>query len=211
MLIAMSNRHYAIFIEPSGELRNFIMQGKREIEQLFPDSPYLNHPPHSTLIYGQYCDPEDWIPQLERMVSPLSSFSINIKQSMIFYDDQPTGGGHTMVLKAEPEPELMQLQLQVGEVLSHHLPETPKIVYPFIKNEPFYSSHMKYGFPFVGSHWIPHFTIASLKQPRDIPTLTKFGQQSFALQDEISAIKVIHINDGHHHEIHSITLEGMNG
>ena len=35
-------------------------------------------------------------------------------------------------------------------------------------------SFKSYGFPYVGSHWIPHFTIASLKTEKSHPMITEF-------------------------------------
>ena len=59
-------------------------------------------------------------------------------------------------------------------------------------------SFVSYGFPFVGSHWIPHFTIASLITNRTHPIITDFMQWKPLYIMNWFNISFWHIDDEHH-------------
>jgi 2'-5' RNA ligase len=163
--------HFGIFIEPTGSLADSIRALKAEVECQLPGHKFCSHPPHSTLIYGQYQEPKLWRDQLAAALAELPPFRIQTTEFGFFYDDALAGGGHTVVFKAQPVPEVFALQRACGDVLKHWRNPGEPARGGLLEREPFRSSYAEYGFPFVGPHWIPHFTIASLKVTKDAPLL----------------------------------------
>ena len=165
-------KHIAIFIEPTGSLATAICSLKAEVERQLPGQKFCSHPPHSTLIYGQYQETKNWREQLAVALAALPIFRIETREFAFFYDDALAGGGHTVVFKAVATPEIFALQKSCGNVLKEWRGEADPVARGgLIEREPFRSSFAEYGFSFVGPHWIPHFTIASLKVAKDSPLL----------------------------------------
>ena len=156
----MDNRtRYGIFIEPSGALRELIVEQKKIVEQILPGQTYCAHPPHSTLIFGCYHSPDNWLELLEDL--QLKSFSVFGDGYHIFPNDVMAGGGHTLVHLLRTNPAMCEAQIKLAEVFEDFLDDpTPQHAFDV---EPLKTSQQRFGFPFVGSHWIPHMTIASLK------------------------------------------------
>lgn len=186
-------KHFGIFIEPTGSLADSIRALKAEVERQLPGQKFCSHPPHSTLIYGQYQEPNRWRDQLAVALAPLPPFRIQTTEFGFFYDDALAGGGHTVVFKAQPVPEVFTLQRACGEVLKHWRNESEPAHGGLLEREPFRSSYAEYGFPFVGPHWIPHFTVASLKVAKDAPLLRMLtaGEARHAFQlDRVSVWEI---------------------
>lgn len=162
----------AIFIEPQAKLKTSLSLWKKKVEESLPGQPYCSHPPHCTLIHANVMS-EDLIDQkICQTQASLSAPQVQVSGTDVFWDDAATGG-HTLYLKITPKSELLDLQLRLAkairsEVLSKEVPA-------FVKNNSnLKNSYDQYGFPFVGSHWIPHFSIASLRTERSHPLITEF-------------------------------------
>lgn len=164
-------KHFGIFIEPTGSLADAIRALKAEVDCQLPGQKFCSHPPHSTLIYGKYQDANHWHDQLTAALAAQPPFRIQTNEFGFFYDDALAGGGHTVVFRAQHVPEIFALQKACGDVLKLWRGETEPAHGGLLEREPFRSSFAEYGFPFVGPHWIPHFTIASLKVAKDAPLL----------------------------------------
>lgn len=161
---------YAVFVEPVGELREFLREQKARIESQLPGQTYCSHPPHSTLIHGAFDNIREWQAELCAGVSDLQPFDLVCSDMQVFYDDALAGGGHTVAVRADRSAALAELQLIAAGVLAGHAAlesATSEIEW----QDPMKTSVERYGFPFVGEHWIPHFTIASLQVGRDDPLL----------------------------------------
>ena len=85
---------------------------------------------------------------------------INILKPQIFYDDQLTGG-KTFIFNVKKNKKLLDLQLNVSNFFKKYLNKV-KINNTFLNRSKEYKSFKKYGFPYVGKHWIPHVTICSV-------------------------------------------------
>ena len=77
---------------------------------------------------------------------------------------------------------LIALQAKIADAIQslHRSIDTPD----FVKNNKVLrTSFKKYGYPFVGSHWIPHLTIASLRtnQNHSLITEAQTGSVSFVI------------------------------
>jgi hypothetical protein len=161
-------KKFGVFIEPTGSLAVAIRTLKAEVESNLPGQKYCSHPLHGTLIYGRYREPSLWCAHLAKVLAELPAFCIQTQEFGIFYSDPRADGGHTCVLKVNPTPDIFLLQRSCADVLKKwRILDNNERDEALVESEPIRSSLLEYGFPFVGSFWIPHFTIASLKVPKD--------------------------------------------
>jgi len=164
---------FAVFLEPQIELSSAIQAWKKKINFHLPDQPYCSHPPHCTLIHVEVSSEIEACLKIKKIVDEADSLKLKVDQVGIFWDDMATGGGHTLHLKIKPEPKIFSLQLKIAKILSPLVPL--KEIPDYISNDSVLrESYKSYGFPFVGEHWIPHFSIASLKTDRINPIITEF-------------------------------------
>src|SRR5690606_23819319 len=103
---------------------------------------------------------------------------INIKGWRVFEQDAVTGG-ETLCLEIENSALLLAIQLEIARSLSPL--RTAAIPYGISWQGAFKSSYDLWGFPFVGAHWVPHVTIASV---------AKYGKQLIpdALNSEVDIL-----------------------
>jgi len=198
---------YAVFLEPEGELRDFILDLKSKVDAVLPCQPYCSHPPHSTLIFTWFKDLAAVKDALEQALSGQSSFEIMVEENILFKDDVMADYGHTFALKVKAEPRLFALQQRVAEALEPliDLEPAPKAS-GFLENEPFASSFRKYGFPFVGNHWIPHFSVASLQVSEDDALLGELMDRDFSFKFRLARISLVEVNDDRHTKLHEYNI-----
>ena len=164
---------FAVFLEPQEELSLAIQAWKKRIDLYLPDQPYCSHPPHCTLINVEVSDEQVACLKIKKIFEETDSFKVEVDQVGIFWEDMATGGGHTLHLKIKPEPEIFSLQLKIAEILRPLVPLNQ--ISDYIYNDSMLKeSYKSYGFPFVGMHWVPHFSIASLITDRIHPIITEF-------------------------------------
>jgi len=164
---------FGIFIEPIGELKNHILRWKEKVNNELVDQNYCSHPPHSTLIYTNISNYSEAIKEIKKEVNLFSSFSIKVKSNGVFWDDESTSGGHTLIWQICQTSQLNKLQLLIANTLKPIIivKSLPKNVRA---NPELSQSYKLYGYPFVGSHWIPHFTIASINVSRGHHLIKEF-------------------------------------
>jgi len=201
-------KHFGIFIEPTGSLADAIRALKAEVERQLPGQKFCSHPPHSTLVYGKYQEPQRWRGQLTAALAALAPFQMRTTEFGFFYDDALAGGGHTVVFKAQAVPEVYALQKACGEVLKHWQGEREQGRGGLLEREPFKSSFEEYGFPFVGSHWIPHFTVASLKVAKDAPMLRAISSGNARHEFLLERVSVWEIEGDLHVKLFEVPLGG---
>lgn len=182
---------YAVFIEPSGALRDCIENWKRKVDVALPSQPYCSHPPHCSLYVTQLPAPDVWMNELAKKLRASLPLTICVNQKHIFYSDALTDGGHTLALRIAANMELYALQMLVADTLGpfalhsdsrHLLAAFPQTCCK--------SSIQKYAYPFVGSHWIPHFTIASLQTEKDHPLIADFIADAARFVLEITQVSI---------------------
>jgi 2'-5' RNA ligase len=197
----MSLDKYAIFIEPMGELRDAVIRWKNQLRGIFPHATYIEHPPHATLLFCHFKNIERVIFNLNRICDSVSYFEICSQQTQVFFDDASTGGGHTLAYKIFPSLNLMQLQQSCAESVESFVMHGNESLVSGLNIEPFQSSFRRFGFPFVGHHWIPHMTIASIKVKSDNAEMTSFQSQSFFFTQILDHISLWRVNGECHEKI----------
>ena len=138
------------------------------------------------------------------------SFRIQTRDFHLFFEDPRADGGHTFVFKVQPTPAIFSLQQSCSDFLKlwrtrNETGENDGL----IECEPFRSSFLQYGFPFVGSFWIPHFTVASLKIPRASPLLREFSSHESRHEFTLEKVSVWEIDGDSHKKLFELPLGGI--
>ena len=154
-----------VFYCVDGILKNDVQSIKSFFKTKSKESKYLNHLVHST-IYVFETDEinlDSLIETFGSLGNDLTPVSTKINKWRIFEDDVLTGL-NTLCLEVELTKDLLFFQKKVVETL-----------HKFISIRDWNNfkgdlkiSNEKYGYPFVGEHWIPHFTVGSLELNPDI-------------------------------------------
>jgi 2'-5' RNA ligase len=200
-----------IFIEPTGSLAETIRNLKSEVELKLPGQKFCSHPLHSTLIYGRYREPSLWHACLAKVLFEQSAFRIQTRDFGVFYNDSQADGGHTFVLKVNPTPDIFMLQKSCADVLKKwRILDNKALDETSIESEPFRSSLVEYGFPFVGQFWIPHFTIASLKVPKDSPLLREISSGESRHEYMLDRVSIWEIEGDWHRKMFELQLGRSN-
>ena len=156
----------AAFIEFDQKITNKILSQKKVVKKKFGDQIYLKHPVHLTLFtlnIKKIVELRDiYINDKAKQSKP---FSIFITQPGIFYND-PLTGGHTFFHHIKKSKKLNEIQLKHLKKINKNLVIYKKNIKLF-KNDILKNNYRKYGFPFVDKIWIPHTTIASIKNLKE--------------------------------------------
>jgi hypothetical protein len=148
-----------IFLEPTGSLRDSLVAAKEALAARAPRAAYTSHPPHCTVLHGVYGNSDGWLEPLRRRLAGFPGFLVRTTGWVEFRDDPLAGGGHTLGYRLELSSSLAELQLVVADCLAPFAKQPG--AHPLRDLEPYASSLRRFGFPFVGPHWIPHCTIGS--------------------------------------------------
>ena len=200
----MNHQGYALFIQPSGSLRDSLIEWKSWLENTLPGQPLCGHPPHCTLLFGSYEHPDIWLEDLRRRFSTFAPFELATDGWKHFQDDPLTGGGQTIAFRVKPTRVLSELQMIAATTLMHYYQRDFK--HPLWDREPFATSQKIYGSPFVGEHWIPHFTIASPLVSSESPLLAELQSCSANHSCLVERISVWHIEANEHRFISELAL-----
>lgn len=196
---------FGIFIEPQGSLRETLSERKCWLEINMPGQAYCSHPPHCTLLFGSFDLVTAWLEKLRQDVAVLPCFELETNDWMEFPNDTLAGGGHTVAYRCPLLPTLATLQLTVANILSPYRSTGPSL-HPLAKIEPFATSLRHYGYPFVGSYWIPHFTIGSPKVSADSLLLSQLMTGPVAHRFTVRSVSIWHVDGDHHERLHELAL-----
>lgn len=197
---------YAIFIEPQGPLLELIQNWKKLCVKEFPGAPYLSHPPHSTLLFTHFKSSEKVRELLKVASQTMKTFSLVSAQTVVFENDALAGGGHTLAVRANANPSLFDFQVQLAESVITEIELNRDTLPEVLNHGPFAKSFSRYGFPFVGQHWIPHFSIASIPAERSHSLIQDFESQKFSIEQQVDEFSLWEIKGDEHREIESFIL-----
>ena len=185
-----------IFIEPNKELKAHINKWKKKINKKFIRTKLTSHPAHSTIYYANLKKDKDVLKTLETILKTVNSFEISVNKNLIFYDDELTGGD-IMCLLINKNDKLFQIQKKIAENLKFFIKKNSKSIEKF-KNKALLASVKDYGYPFVGNHWLPHFTIGSIKNKRNSTEFKQFLEETVKFTNNINYISAWKISGNKH-------------
>jgi broad specificity phosphatase PhoE len=148
---------YGIFWIPNEELSQYVESLKNRFRKVEPDAFFLNHPVHSTIFLFNALEQDQF-----EIIKCIKNGKINflVDSWKIFENDLVTQGD-TFSIGLVPNLSAFDLQRDLAESLLMIIKKP--IFYNNQWEGKYKESYERYGFPFVGSHWIPHLTIASVK------------------------------------------------
>ena len=145
-----------VFLAPNSKIKKVIINFKKKVKKNFGTQNYLNHPPHCTLcvLYASNLFLQNF-KKKNLIVKYKKEFKLEITD--VFFND-PITKGNTLIFKIKKNKFLSSVQLQILKFMKQYL-INKKINFPNLKMQ---NNFKKYGYPFVNSNWLPHFTIASI-------------------------------------------------
>ena len=194
-----------VFIVPEGRLRSKIFHWKEKVEKQMDEQPYTNHPPHLTIIHSDIKNYKTAINEIKDCLSRLKSFKLTVHKNNIFWDDLFTGG-HTLSFNIKKSEYLNSIQKKLS-IIFFKYKENNIIPEFFRPHKQLYDSYLNFGFPFVGRHWIPHFTISSLKVDKNHRIIQKFLLDKIDVSFTVNKISIWNINGNQHQKIEEFILK----
>lgn len=194
----------AVFLKPNDALNREICRWKKIVNKKFNNSYYCNHPPHSTLINVDVENYNLAIEDIKKTVNMYKSFEIIVDDKNVFWDDMLTGG-HTIYFEIKKNSNLHILQKMIAKSLKDHVIRKPASSH--IRNdEKLHYSYKNYGFPFIGEHWLPHFTVASIKTSKNDSLIKNFLKDDILEKFVIYNCSIWIIDGDNHNMVDNINL-----
>ena len=194
-----------VFIIPNGELKSKITFWKKKIEKEFHEQPYTNHPPHLTIIHSNIKEYEAARNEIKECLEGLRSFKLKVYKNNIFWDDLLTGG-NTLSYNIKKNEYLNEIQKKLSAVFFKYK-ESDEIPKFFRTHKQLYNSYQNFGFPFVGEHWIPHFTISSLKVAKNHKIIRDFLLDQIDISFTVNTVSIWDIKGNQHQMIEEFILQ----
>jgi 2'-5' RNA ligase len=188
-----------IFLEPEGKLKNFISKWKLKIKKKNLKTEYINHPPHSTIYVSNFINEKKVIENVRNITNKFNSFKIQINKTDLFLNDSLTNKD-TIFLNIKKNKKIYKLQRNLANNLKSLVKKDKSKASKFFDKK-MKNSMIKYGFPFVGAHWKPHFTIGSIKNFQTHFDYQSFKKSKIYFEQEVKTISLWKIKKNSHKKI----------
>lgn len=190
-----------IFIEPNYEIYKFINKWKLRIKKRKIKTKFINHPPHSTIYLANLRDHKKIFLSVKMVAQNFKNFSITLNKTGVFVNDKLTGAD-TIYLNIKKNKNLFLLQKELAKKLKFFIKGDikKKMKVEFIDKR-LNNSQKKFGFPFVGSHWVPHFTIGSIKDYVKTSEYKEFKNLKINFQNKIDKVSIWKISGEKHFKL----------
>lgn len=186
----------AIFLEPKLNLKKFIIKWKSRSKK-FSNSKFVNHPPHSTIFIANLKNQKKIEREIFKITNNLKSFKIIVDKTDIFPNDNLTNKD-TIFLNIKKNKKLFGLQTKIANKLKSYVKIDKNLKF---KNKNFSNSYLKYGFPFVGSHWKPHFTIGSIKNFQKKKEFKLFIEKKINFTNNVNSLSLWKVDKNKHNKL----------
>lgn len=160
-----------IALEPDDATTNSIWRYKHRVRELVGDQLYLDHPPHLTFYLAAFGNVEEVLEHSRLVVRALSAPALHISGWHVFFSD-PLTGNHTLVLDfvESDREQLRDMQACIVDSLGPLHDDEASLEringqWSQLKDDE-KAAASRHGFPYIGTGWHPHFTIASIR-PED--------------------------------------------
>ena len=196
-----SRCRYGLLWQPDSKTVGFVQRIKTRISGVEPDAGYCSHPVHSTFYVFQA--DERFEPQ---MVSLLRDAVLNLPSVRIEYGppdcfrNDVCTGGDTLIWPIVPHDSLFILQTRLADLLERFRSVQPEAGKTPFSGE-YLASFRKYGFPFIGKHWIPHITAASVRTQAGKEILAQcLSEKTRPEPEQLDSVSLFRI-DGDEHKL----------
>lgn len=182
----------AIILRIESKLEKKINNLKNLFKKKHNNCLYVDDFPHITLFTANINLRINELKKINYKIK-FKNVKISLSKPKVFRNDILTGG-QTFFFEINKNRKLFDLQLNASNFFKKYLKKT-KIKNKFIKNSLESKSFDKYGFPYVGKHWIPHVSICSVldeKINKDVYIKfmrSKFNSSSFVNDLFICVVK----------------------
>jgi len=149
----------AAVIKLKNKVSQKINRLKKKFKKKFNKWLYIDDFPHITLLSASFDLSIHKIRQLNFEINS-KPIKINVAKPNIFQNDKLTGGT-TFYYNIKNNKKLSALQINTSNIFKKYLSKNQNLNL-FNKNSLEQKSLKKYGFPYVGIHWIPHISICSV-------------------------------------------------
>lgn len=198
----------AIVIEPTPALAQELIARKARARASWPSAPFLNHPPHATLLAGVYETPGHWLPALAQALRSVRPFNIE-SSAVITFPDDPTPGSTTVAFDIAESKALRALQRVIAETLAPYRVMGAADTLAGLHRRPeAIASARQFGYPWVGPHWRPHFTIGSLPLRADEMAFKEYLTSVPVMHTRVSQVAVWGVAGDDHSTIAQVPLGG---
>ena len=195
----------AVFIIPKKKIKKKILNLKSIVKKNLGNQPYLTHPPHCTLFTM------DVSKNILKNKNILKKIQIkkNLKNILIInktglFSNDPITGGQTIYFKIIKNSFLRKLQSVLLKSFSKFKSNNLNVKFKFGWMKRNYN---KFGYPFVGTNWKPHLTVASLTNiSKKNKFIGNFLKQKVSLKEFINKVYIFKVNKDKHTFLWSITL-----
>ena len=184
-----------VFILPNKKFRKLILKQKKNILKKFGFQRYVNHLPHCTLCVLNVSNKVINEKKFKKTIKLNNKKKYYIEKNGIFLND-PITKGDTLFFQVKKNQFLNKLQIFIIKNF-YEYKLNKKLIF---KNKKMRKNYSKYGYPFVGSNWKPHFTIASIsKKVKKKSFINKFKKVKIGkLSQNINKIYFYKINNNNH-------------
>ena len=189
----------AAFLTFRNKLNKKILYQKSEVKKKFGNQTYLNHPVHLTLFTLNIKN----INLIKKAYQKIENkknkktFKINFDKAGLFAND-PLTQGHTLYYGLKKNTQLIKTQINHLRYINKEIFVEKKIKQK-LNNSQIEKDYKKYGFPFIGKNWIPHVTIASIKNiKKNDDFIKKFLKTKIIYKEIVSDLKFYKINKNKH-------------
>ncbi len=198
----------ALVIEPAPQLAAELAARKASASARWPNAPFLRHPPHATLLAGLFETPDHWLSALREALGTVRPFDIQ-SSSVFTFPDDPAPGFTTVAFNVEESEELRALQQIVAEALApFRLAPAADALAGLHRRSDAIASARKYGYPWVGAHWRPHFTIGSLPLAANDPAMAEFLKPIPTVRTRVRSAAVWGVAGDEHSTVSQVPLGG---
>jgi len=180
----------AAFIEFDKKIERKILKQKKRVKKLFGNQKYLNHPVHLTLFTLKIQKISDLKKIYKKIVisNKNKSLKVHFNKAGVFIND-PLTQGHTIFYNIKKNKKLCSIQINHLKKINKKI-NVLKHDFNLLKISILRRNYKKYGFPFAGNIWIPHVTIASLKDIKsDHKFIKNFLKSKINLKCQINELK----------------------
>ena len=189
----------AAFLKFNKKIENEVLSYKKKVKIKFGNQIYLNHPVHSTLFTIEIKKIKDLknLYQNLKIKKKIKLQKILVNSTGVFYND-PLTKGHTLYFNVKKSNFLSNIQLKHLNLINKKITVLKKNI-EILKNQKLKKNYLKYGFPFSGKIWIPHITIASIKDiKKNNKFIDNFLNKKIHFKDEINEIEFYKVNKNKH-------------